>query len=263
MLASSFFWGAVALFLLSLEPYFMAFFGSTHTIDPGLFYQRLLPFTGWSALVLFQFSLAIVLAFREQFSQEASSQRPLIAWLVLQPGEVLKSGGQTDRWLKRTWQGGRVEIMIWLGMLAVWALAGMTGIGLIPDDRFWNVAGIPILPQQLVLTWLLMLLALDLKSASPTGRLVKLSEKPIYPHVVAVLLWLGAILIWQGTDMKHTYFAPGPYPPNYKRYPFSDARYFDIGGQYALIGKGLNNNETTDRPFLMLYAALLHLIGGQ
>ena len=50
-------------------------------------------------------------------------------------------------------------------MLAAWVLAAQTGIGLIPDDRFWNVAGVPILPQQIVLTGLLLLLVLPVSQS--------------------------------------------------------------------------------------------------
>jgi len=63
--------------------------------------------------------------------------------------------------------------------------------------------------------------------------------------------------------MPRSYYAPGPYPPNYVFYPYSDAATYDIGAQYALIGLGLNGNQYFDKPFYLLFLALLHIAGGQ
>ena len=263
MLAFAFFWGAAGMLLLALEPYFMVFFGKLQAIDPARFYQRLAPFTGWGALVLFQFSLAVPLDFQEEFRKKASGQRPLIAWLVLLVTDRTGQRGRRSNLIQRMRQGGKIELAVWLTMLAIWAFAAFTGVGLIPDDRFWNVAGVPLLPQQIVLSGLVLMFFLDLKTSAPESRLLRFSNNRFYPYLLMAGLWAAAVLVWQGAELQHTYFAPGPYPPNYERYPFSDARWFDIGGQYALIGEGLNNDTTTDRPFLMMYTALLHLLGGQ
>ena len=63
--------------------------------------------------------------------------------------------------------------------------------------------------------------------------------------------------------MDRSYFAPGPYPPNYVYYPFSDAEAHDLGAQYVLIGQGLNNNQYHDKPFYMLFLTVLHILAGQ
>ncbi|MEJ2487413.1 MAG: hypothetical protein P8Y68_16940, partial [Anaerolineales bacterium] len=164
--------------------------------------------------------------------------------------------------IQRLWKKSRFEFLIWGTILLFWLLISLTRIGIEPDDRFWNVAGVPILPQQLILSGLLLLLLLDL-SHRYSVKWGKHLAKPASAYLLIGVIWLGTFMFWQGTELKHTYFAPDPYAPNYARYPFSDARAFDIGGQAFLQGFGLNNNITTDRPFLMTFTALLHAIGGQ
>ena len=250
VLAFVFFWGAIVLLIFVLKPYFIVLLGAIQAIDTEVFYQRLAPFSGWSALALIQFSLAVVLDHRDLFSQRANTEQPLIAWLVLLIAGRPNRHSRKGRRAERTWQSIRLPGLVWLAMLAVWAIAALTGIGLIADDRFWNVAGVPVLPQQIVLSGLLLLFLVDLKALASGRKLIRLTQRRFFPYLVMAALWAAAVLVWQAADMQHTYFAPGPYPPNMERYPFSDARWFDTGGQYALIGEGLYNNATTDRPFL-------------
>ncbi len=147
-------------------------------------------------------------------------------------------------------------------MGVVWVFIAVTGIGIVPDDRFWNIAGVPVLWHQVIFTLLLILFLLDLKHINTGSKLASISQKPAFPYLLMTLIWLAAVLVWQAEPLNHTYFAVNT-PPNYDTYPFSDAMYFDVGGQYFLMGEELNNGQITDRPYLMLYTALLHLLGGQ
>jgi hypothetical protein len=184
ILAFAFFWGAAGMLLLALEPYFMVFFGRLQAIDPARFYQRLAPFTGWVALVLFQFSLAVPLDFREEFRKRANGQRPLIAWLVLLVTDRTAQRDQRSSLIQRVWQSGKIELAVWLVLLAVWAFAALTGVGLISDDRFWNMAGVPLLPQQIVLSGLVLMFLLDLKTSALESRLLRFSNNRFYPYLL-------------------------------------------------------------------------------
>ncbi len=177
-----------------------------------------------------------------------------------------KSLSRENRW-NRLFSENRVSWMIWFITLMLWLGIAVTKIGITPDDRFWNVAGVPVLPQQVVFTLLFIFFLLDLKivlksiDGKPAIKNFLFNQNMAY--LLAIGIWLLAILVWNTQELRHTYFAPGPYPPNYERYPFSDASSFDIGSQYFLLGQGLNNEVMTDRPFLMLFFSVLHLLGGQ
>ena len=211
-----------------------------------------------------EFSIGIVVAFRVALRQQKQKQLPLIVWLVLRVLGWAKTGSWArikDRF-QQLWLNYRAIWLIWGSLISLWVVVAATRVGITPDDRFWNVAGIPLLPQQIILSCLVLLLLLDLKHRY-SGKLGKFFKRPASTYLFIGVIWLGTFLFWQGADLKHTYFAPDPYPPNYARYPFSDARAFDLGGQALLQGFGLNNNITTDRPYLMTYIAFLHTIGGQ
>jgi len=69
--------------------------------------------------------------------------------------------------------GDKKAFLICLASIAaIWLLIIVTRIGLNPDDRYWNVAGVPVLLNQLVLIIFLVLigdLILDKLKARSTG----------------------------------------------------------------------------------------------
>ena len=153
----------------------------------------------------------------------------------------------------------RVFIVIcFLFMLSAISIK-ITGLGVTFDPFFWNGAGVPLLFEVVILAaigmWVGMLRKWDDILKKSKWRLLFLS----------LVIWGGALLLWVNIDLPHTYFAPkAEYADsNIGRYPFSDASYFDIGGQYILLGQGVNNMEVTDRPLLMVLFAFYHWVAGQ
>jgi hypothetical protein len=151
--------------------------------------------------------------------------------------------------------------------LFLWAGIAATRIGITPDDRYWNEAGVPVLGFQMLLAWTLSmcfatvgLMAEKTRAAVKVARFFSTWGLDL---LVCLTLWIAAGTIWSQSPMDRSYFAPGPYPPHYVYYPYSDAEAHDLGAQYVLIGQGLNNNQYHDKPFYMLFLTALHMIAGQ
>ena len=78
-----------------------------------------------------------------------------------------------------------------------------------------------------------------------------------------MLLLVSAAVLWNLTPMESNYFVQGPYNLGDDYLPYSDASHFDIGGHFALIGQGLdNNNPYVDHSAYMAFLAFLHKIVG-
>lgn len=129
----------------------------------------------------------------------------------------------------------------------------------------WNILGAPILETQVLLAWMagLVMLTLEVVSQRRTrqpGKAARLVEVAIF-----LLLWVGAILLWQGIPLLPNWFVAELRPPNFEHYPISDARNYDTTAQLALVGEGFQFFQTPfiRRPMHALYLTALHLIGGQ
>ncbi len=149
--------------------------------------------------------------------------------------------------------------------MVVWILISVTRVGLQPDSRYWNTAGVPVLAIALA-GILLAIITLDQglrwliknKSWQPnTGTRILL-------EVVLVLgIWLVASLLWIKTPFSNSFFFYGPLPPDGALLPSSDARLMDLGGQYLIIGGKLETPYFTEKPFYALFLGLIHYFFGQ
>lgn len=255
------YWGFILLIFLIPEQNFILITQSIKFIDPLQFLERIRPFLIWGMLFCFQFALAVFLTFQKSFDQKKNNQYSFLVKTLLKITKKLHKNGVGS--LMSYFQSYKLGAVIWFILLILWGVVSYTGIGLIPDDRFWNIAGVPLLPQQVILTLFFLLFLLDLRCILLSTKRPKILNLIFSKYFIMLTVWAVAILIWNGQELRHTYFAPGPYPPNNVHYPFSDASRFDVGGQYFLLGQGLNNNNLSDRPFMMMYTVLLHLLGGQ
>jgi len=160
--------------------------------------------------------------------------------------------------------GDKKAFLICLASIAaIWLLVVITRIGLNPDDRYWNVAGVPVLLNQLVLIIFLVLigdLILDKLKARNTSRRTPGVWLDV---VICFLLWIGAAWLWNQAPFSNSFFAEGPYPPNQDYYPYSDAALTDLGGQYMLIGERLEYPYFTEKPLYTFFLGLLHQFVGQ
>jgi len=65
------------------------------------------------------------------------------------------------------------------------------------------------------------------------------------------------------TPAPNGWFNPGPFPPTYQTFPFSDAAHYDLQSQFALLGQGLDNGGSPARPAYPAFLVLIHVLTGQ
>jgi hypothetical protein len=147
----------------------------------------------------------------------------------------------------------------------VWILLSVTRIGLQPDSRYWNIAGVPILAISLA-GILVAIIAIDqglrwiLKK---TQWKVSASTRVLLEVLLVLGIWSLASLFWMKTPFSNSFFFYGPLPPDGAYLPSSDARLMDLGGQYLIIGAKLETPFFTEKPFYALFLGLLHFLFGQ
>lgn len=149
------------------------------------------------------------------------------------------------------------------GLYTLWLFIALTGIGIVPDQYYWNVAGVPVLAMQVTFI-LLVGLSIEFLFTILKKRFTKLNNLPFWVDIVlSVLIWTSATAIWIGTPFGHSFFANGPFAPNNDFIPYSDAAYMDLGGQYMLIGEGLNYPLFTEKTLYVFFLGILHFLAGQ
>lgn len=150
---------------------------------------------------------------------------------------------------------------IFSGLLLLWAFIASTKLGIAPDDRYWNEAGMPLLNEQILWSGILAFLLIYIvqkKSHFFTSWSAKKTDGLLF-----LLLWAAAAFFWIREPLPKSFFAVGPYSPLDQLFPYVDAAYFDIGGQFALIGQGLFNGHFMDRALISGILAIFHLFVGQ
>lgn len=147
----------------------------------------------------------------------------------------------------------------------LWLVILSTRIGLEPDNRYWNVAGVPMLiNRKLAMNLLLALFGIFLYGLLTRKPAKNPRRREILLDLLACLiLWAGAAWFWHQAPFSNSFFAEGVFPPNQDYYPYSDAALTDLGGQYMLIGKGLEYPYFTEKPLYALFLGLLHKFVGQ
>ena len=160
----------------------------------------------------------------------------------------------------RTWiTDHRVGLLIWsvimAGFAATWALIAVTGLGVMrKGEDYWFGAGVPVLAWAVLGACIAAGLAVALERRRPPARI---------DLILFFSIWIVGALAWMMTPAPNGWFNPGPFPPNYETYPFSDAAKYDIQAQFALIGQGLNNGGIGSRPAYPAFLVLIHALTGQ
>ena len=188
---------------------------------------------------------------------------PLGRWFFLAALQALLVGLFIKEF-PASWHTRKTFALVLAIIAFVWISVISTRVGLEPDNRFWNVAGVPVLINQLALVLGLALFGIFLyglltRKASGNPR-----RREILLDILACLiLWAGAAWFWHQAPFSNSFFAEGVFPPNQDFYPYSDAALTDLGGQYMLIGKGLEYPYFTEKPLYALFLGLLHRVVGQ
>jgi hypothetical protein len=142
--------------------------------------------------------------------------------------------------------------------ILIWILIASTGLGLRVSEDYWYGTGVPILVLQVVFAFAIGICFFLLERSYFSVRIFPWLEIFIF-----VFIWGIAAFLWTREPMRSSYFAPGPYLPDYQFHPYSDAATFDLASQFALIGQGINNGVFFDRALYMGFLVFLHALAGQ
>jgi len=188
--------------------------------------------------------------------------KPVLFWLVLVFAQTiifLAYYGAVSLKSLKGWQGKKPVLIVLAVIGIIWGLVALTGIGIIPDNFYWNIAGVPVLAGQIWIGIGAILIALFLYERF----LAKKGSTRATSVIIFIGIWIVAAIVWIKTPLAPTFNAPGPYLPSNEIYPFVDAALFDLGAQTAIYGKGLFFGSFIDRGLLMGFLALIHRIFGQ
>ncbi len=181
------------------------------------------------------------------------------ALFFLKLGAANESFSSTQSFVREN----KKTIQLWAGILlamcATWAVIAISKIGLDShNEDYWYEAGVPVLGLQ-ALAGLLAGLAFHWYE----NRNADSIRPRRLDAVVFFAVWIFSGAIWALTPAPNGFLNPGPYPPAYETYPFADAATYDLMSQFALIGQGLNNNSSYNRPAYPAFLVLVHALTGQ
>jgi hypothetical protein len=192
---------------------------------------------------------------------------PLVGWLTLVSlltfaiVWVEKYGLHWSHFL-HTLRAQKITLIIVLISMSafalIWIFIAKTGMGLRVSDGFWYGAGVPILGLQIVFAFAIGMGVLFFERSSIKVGLPTWSEMLVF-----FLLWGITAFLWSHEPLRPSFFAPGPYAPDFEYHPYSDAAVFDTGSQFALIGQGIFNGVFFDRALYMAFLVFLHSLAGQ
>ncbi|MFH2039328.1 MAG: hypothetical protein ABIJ65_07820, partial [Chloroflexota bacterium] len=154
----------------------------------------------------------------------------------------------------------RVSLFFIVCLIILVVFIGTTKIGLAKDTAFWNVLGIPISGLQ----FFFVVIVISLGIFFSTTRDQALPSKGIsrFNRFLPFLIYFGTVLVWGLTPMLKHFFSLQPTMPTFQPFPWSDARWLDLGGLSILKGYGINFHHPSDKPLYMVFLAALHLIAG-
>ena len=117
------------------------------------------------------------------------------------------------------------------------------------EGQIWYIAGILLMIAFAALAW----------NAIPSGQkphLIKHRDVAVF-----LALWLIAVVLWASLPLpKHNYFAPSVQPPNFEKYPFSDAEQYDYNSLYVLYGTA--DGFVISKPLYVSFLTILHAVTG-
>lgn len=151
-----------------------------------------------------------------------------------------------------------IVLAVMTAFVLIWIFIAVTGMGVTSSDGFWYITGVPILGLQILLAFAIGISVFFLEKSSLVNYLPKWADLFVF-----ILLWGVSAFLWVREPLPPSFFVPGPYAPNFEYHPYSDAATFDLGGQFALIGQGINNGVFFDRALYMAFLVYLHALAGQ
>ncbi|NPA76561.1 MAG: hypothetical protein GXN93_02300 [Candidatus Diapherotrites archaeon] len=198
-------------------------------------------FLGWTLLFL---ALALYPPERLPGLWEARQRFLVPVWAWLAWGGFLLAG-QTPyahpaiRRLVKFLKEREHNIRPWMGLSLLLSLSAIlvytTRWGLVsPWALNWQGFPTPILSQHI---WAFAVILFCAWAAC--------SKMYLPPWASRIGGWLLILLLWIWVKPEPNYFLTPPYPPNYESYPFSDARYYVLAGEQAVLGYGYGSRPYT------------------
>ncbi len=161
-----------------------------------------------------------------------------------------------------------ISVVIFGLTFIAWAWIAQVTLPSESQIRGWNSLGVPVMETQLWIAWLISLgflgLLVGIEHQIETRKFLSRLSPSRIDIIVCVLLWALAVISWQSVAAPTSWFVTESRPPNFEPYPNSDAYYYDISAQSALIGEGFVffDAQFIRRPLHAAFLTLLHLIGG-
>jgi hypothetical protein len=201
--------------------------------DSAAYLERLKPLLLWLCLISLQFLL--YLAAREwQFVSKVSKKLDIQLYFY--------------------------TFIVFCVFLLLTMITGITRWGISPIVRFWEKSGVPLLSGQAYWGWVLGIAAIFLLSKVLPEAVKKTVSLSKHQWIIFFIIWGISAYLWINEPMQFNHFNPGPFAPSDQYYPNSDAQYYDLIAQKALLGV---NNGYVDKPLYSAFLFGLHLLGGQ
>jgi len=149
-----------------------------------------------------------------------------------------------------------------IALLVIYVLIELTGLGKSPVWVSTTPLGIPLLEGQI---WflcgvfvLVLITAFALSIIPGKNNWKTFKQKDI---LIFFSLWLLALMLWMSLPLPdHNYFAPSVRPPNFEKYPFSDAEQYDYNSLYVYFGS--IKDFVVSKPLYVSFLTILHSVGG-
>jgi hypothetical protein len=138
----------------------------------------------------------------------------------------------------------------------------ITGWGVNPERVSIISLGSPLLEGQI---WYITGILVLLIGAAFAWSYIPRETLPISDGkldlIIAIVLWVLAVSLWMSLPLPaHNYFAPAVQPPNFEKYPFSDAEQYDFDSLNVYYGSLAG--KVISKPLYVSLLALLHTIAG-
>ncbi len=122
--------------------------------------------------------------------------------------------------------------------------------------------GVPLLEGQIwYITGILLMIAFTTLAWNAIPSKQRLHFIKHRDAAMFLALWLIAVVFWASLPLpEHNYFAPSARPPNFEKYPFSDAEQYDYNSLYVLYGTA--DGFVISKPLYVSFLTTLHAIAG-
>ena len=228
----------------------------------GLVLGFLFALAGWSFIFFFHFM---------RFFEDIGAYIRLLPFICY----AICAGVETIVFISFSWLAGKkaggpkvkpqFKRVFWISLIvltACWLVVELTGIGKQPAFVSIISLGVPLLEGQVwYMAGMMVLLLLLLGGWSRLPSTVRSRSKINPDLLICIAFWTLAFVLWMSLPLpRHNYFAPRSLPPNYAKYPFSDAEQYDMNSLW--VWKGSIKDIVISKPLYVVFLSILHALVG-